>query len=92
MLHRTSPQRRANWASAYVKALLERDVRDVMQIDKLDLMPRLLLILAHLSGQLVNFSQIGGQLGLDAKTAQKYMVLLEHLFCSGVCCRGGAMS
>jgi predicted AAA+ superfamily ATPase len=80
MLHRTSPQRRANWASAYVKALLERDVRDVMQIDKLDLMPRLLLILAHLSGQLVNFSQIGGQLGLDAKTAQKYMVLLEHLF------------
>lgn len=80
MLARPTPARRVAWASAYLKALLERDVRDLSTIDKLNDMPRLLAVLAQLCGQLVNFSQIGGQLGMDSKTAQKYLGVLENIF------------
>lgn len=80
MLARTTANRRAAWASAYLKALLERDVRDLGEINRLDDMPRLLAVLAQLSGQLVNFALIGGQLGMDSKTAQKYLGVLENLF------------
>jgi len=80
MLARPTSARRVAWASAYLKALLERDVRDLGAIEKLGDMPRLLAVLAQLSGQLVNFAQIGGQLGMDSKTAQKYLGILENLF------------
>lgn len=80
MLARPTSARRIAWASAYLKALLERDVRDLGDIHRLDDMPRLLAVLAQLSGQLVNFAQIGGQLGMDSKTAQKYLGVLENLF------------
>lgn len=80
MLGRTSAARRASWAAAYLKTLLERDLRDVAEIERLDAMPRLLEVLAQLSGQLINFTQIGGQLGLDVKTTQKYIGMLEHIF------------
>lgn len=80
MLARSTPARRAAWAGAYLKALLERDVRDLSAIDRLDDMPRLVGVLAQLSGQLVNFAQVGGQLGMDSKTAQKYLGVLENLF------------
>lgn len=80
MLARTTANRRAAWASAYLKALLERDVRDLGEINRLNDMPRLLAVLAQLSGQLVNFALIGGQLGMDSKTAQKYLGVLENLF------------
>jgi predicted AAA+ superfamily ATPase len=43
-------------------------------------MPRLLQVLAHHSGQLTNFSQLGGQIGLDDKTTRKYVAIIEQLF------------
>lgn len=43
-------------------------------------MPHLLEVLAQQSGQLTNFTQIGGQINLDSKTTQKYINLLENLF------------
>jgi predicted AAA+ superfamily ATPase len=80
MLRRDNSRRRQSWARNYVRAIVERDVRDIAEVEKLDQVPRLLQILAHHSGQLANFSQIGGQLGLDAKTTQRYTGILEQLF------------
>jgi len=40
----------------------------------------LLRVLAQHSGQLTNFTQLGGQIGLDEKTARKYLGVLEQLF------------
>lgn len=36
--------------------------------------------MAELSGQLLNLSQVGAQIGMDGKTVEKYMGLLEKLF------------
>jgi hypothetical protein len=80
MVRRTDERRRRAWARAYIKAIVERDVRDIADLEKLAHMPRLLRVLAHHSGRLANFSQLGGQLGLDDKTARKYVAILEHLF------------
>lgn len=80
MLRRENPRRRQTWARDYVKAIVERDVRDISDVEKIDQLPRLLQILAHHSGQLTNFTQIGGQLGIDDKTTRKYTGILEQLF------------
>lgn len=80
MLLRQHPARRHAWAKSYIKAIIERDVKDISSIEKLVEMPRLLEVLAQQSGKLTNFTQIGGQLNLDTKTTQKYVGLLETLF------------
>jgi hypothetical protein len=79
MLRRDGERRRA-WARGYVQAIVQRDVRDIASVEKLDHLPRLLRALAMHSGQLTNFTQIGGQLGLDDKTVRKYIALFEQLY------------
>jgi len=80
MIQRRDRQRRRAWARGYVNAIVQRDVRDIAELEKMDQMPRLLKVLAHHSGQLTNFTQIGGQIGLDDKTTRKYVAVLEQLF------------
>lgn len=79
-LRRTSASRRQAWLEDYVALILDRDVRDIANIDQLDRMPRLLDMLAAHAGQLVNHSSYGAALGLAAPTAQKYVGILERLF------------
>lgn len=80
MLQRKDPKRRRAWARDYVNAIVQRDVRDIAEVEKLEQIPKLLNVLAHHSGQLTNFTQIGGQIGLDDKTTRKYVMILEQLF------------
>ena len=80
MLRRGESGRRQAWAREYVRAIVERDVRDIADVERLDQMPRLLRVLAHHSGHLTNFARIGGQNGLDDKTTKKYVAILEQLF------------
>jgi predicted AAA+ superfamily ATPase len=77
---RASATRRQAWARAYVATLVERDIRDVAQIAEAHRIPQLLAILATMTGQLLNLSLIGGQLGLNLRTAEKYIAVLEKLF------------
>lgn len=79
-LRRDDARRRNAWARAYIDSVLKRDVRDIGSADKLDQMPRLLFALAQMAGQLCNYTQLGGQLGLDAKTVARYVTMLEQLF------------
>lgn len=80
MLQRQDARRRQAWARDYLKAIIQRDVRDIAEVGKLDQLPHLLRVLAHHSGRLTNFTQIGGQLGLDDKTTGRYVAILEQLF------------
>lgn len=80
VVSRAMPRRRIAWAKQYVDALIQRDVRDIASIDKLDQLPRLLRSLAQMAGNLCNFTQLGGQVGLDSKTANKYVAVFEQMF------------
>ncbi|PBN42249.1 ATP-binding protein [Sphingobium sp. D43FB] len=77
---RKSWLRRQDWYENYVDAIVERDVRDVANIDQLERMPRLLRALAVHSGQLVNHAGVGASLGLNHVTTQKYTAIFEQLF------------
>lgn len=77
---RATPRRRQAWARQYLDMLIQRDVRDLARLDKLEHLPRLLKVLAQMSGQLCNFSQLGGQIGLDHKTVSKYLTVFEQMF------------
>jgi len=77
---RTDTRRRRTWARQYIDALIRRDVRDVANIDKLDQLPRLLKALAQTAGQMCNYSQLGGQIGIDHKTASKYIAVFEQMY------------
>jgi uncharacterized protein len=77
---RPTVRRRTAWSRQYIDAIIQRDVRDVAGIDKLDQLPRFLRALAHVSGQMCNYSQLGGQVGLDHKTAARYIGVFEQMY------------
>ncbi len=79
-LARISGPRRQAWFDSYISLVLDRDVRDIANIDQLDRMPRLAKVLAEHVGQLVNYTAVGGALGLSHITTQRYVGILERLF------------
>ncbi len=79
-LTRSSWARRQDWYLDYVEAIVQRDVRDITQIEQMSQMPRLLKVLAHHSGQLVNHSSIGAALGMNHVTTQRYTGIFGQLF------------
>jgi len=79
-LLRSSWTRRQNWYLDYLDAIVQRDVRDIARIEQTHQMPRLLRILAHYTGQLVNYTGIGASLGMNNVTMRKYTGVFEQLF------------
>ncbi|MDP3516078.1 MAG: ATP-binding protein [Pseudohongiella sp.] len=79
-ISRTASRRRKIWARQYIDALIQRDVRDVAGIEKLDQLPRFLSALAQTTGQMCNYSQLGAQVGLDGKTASRYVSVFEQMY------------
>ena len=77
---RGTSRRRTAWARQYIDAIIQRDVRDVASIDRLDQLPRFLRALAQVSGQMCNYTQLGGQVGLDHKTAARYVSVFEQMY------------
>ena len=79
-LTRSKWNRRQEWYLDYVEAIVQRDVRDTAQFEKIPLMPRLLRVLAEHSGQLVNYSGFGAPLGMNHPTTRRYTGVFESLF------------
>ena len=80
MLRRRDPGRRRAWVRDYVDALFLRDVPEISNLEHRDRLLPLFRLMALQSGQIPNFTQWGGQIGLDAKTTKKYVSVLERLF------------
>lgn len=77
---RNSESRRRAWFGSYVTTILQRDVRDIANIDGLTAMPRLLAMLATRSSSLLNYSDLSRSTGLPQSTLKRYMALFETLF------------
>jgi len=80
VLARTDPARRRSWLRAYTRALAERDVSDIASVGKRDELMRLIEHAAVSSGQSLNMSNLGARLGVDGKTVDRWLALLEHMF------------
>jgi predicted AAA+ superfamily ATPase len=70
------------WWDGYVATYLERDLRQVAQIDALVDFRRLMELLALRTGQMLNQSDLARDASLSQPTAHRYINLLEttHLF------------
>ena len=79
-LSRAVPARRRDWLLAYARSLTERDVSEIAKLGKRDEMGRLIDHAAASAGRLLNLSRLGTYLGVDGKTVDRWLVLLEHMF------------
>ena len=77
---RKSHARRQAWFDSYVDAILQRDVRDMANIERLSEFPRLLALLASRAGGLLNFADLARTLGIPQTTLKRYMALMEMTF------------
>lgn len=64
----------------YLNTYIERDVRLLKNIMNLDVFQKFIRLLAGRTGQLFNQSSLGNELGLDNKTINSWMTLLETSF------------
>ena len=67
----------ALWHRSYVQTCLERDVRTLRQIGDLTQFQSFLRALAARSGQLLNLSDVSGDLGIAVNTAKAWLSVLE---------------
>ncbi len=77
---RPSQARRRAWLRAYARALAERDVSEIASIGKRGELVRLIDHAALSAGQLLNMSKLGARLGVDGKTVDRWLTLLERMF------------
>lgn len=72
-----SARSRTRWFEGYRQTYLERDLRDMANLEHLPDFNRLLILSALRSGQLINYSDLSRDLGLPFTTLRRYMGLLE---------------
>ena len=77
---RAAGRRRSQWFESYLQTLLQRDVRDLSQIEGITQLPRILELLAVRSAGLLNLSELSRTLGLPLNTLKRYLALLEAVF------------
>lgn len=77
---RAPGERRDAWFRSYVASLLQRDVRDLANIEGLTDLPRLLSLLAARSSALLNMSEVSRAAGIAHSTLRRYLALLEATF------------
>lgn len=71
---------RQRWFAAYLATMLQRDVRDLAQIEGLAALPALLSLLAARTGSILNMADLARAVDLPYRTLVRYVALLEAMF------------
>ncbi len=80
VVQRATSTRRRAWFDAYLTTLLQRDVRDLANIEGLIALPGLLRLLAARAMALRNTTELSRSSGLALTTLRRYLGLLEGIF------------
>ncbi len=62
------------------KRYIEKDIIKVLRLSKPDVMEKLIVLLAHSSGQLINYQQLANNCRVSIPTVQSYLSILEQTF------------
>ncbi len=68
------------WMRNYLNLILQRDIKDLAQIEKITELPNLLKILAVRASNLLNVAEVARDSKISAKTVHRYIALLETIF------------
>lgn len=77
---RTDPRRRGKFLDAYVQNLIDRDVRQLAEIERAPQLATLVRLLAARTGHLVAPGSLESDLQISRPTVARYMRLLEEVF------------
>ncbi|MBP9828448.1 MAG: ATP-binding protein [Proteobacteria bacterium] len=68
------------WHREYIHALLERDLKDIVKIQRFQAMHDLIRIMASWSSKFMDLSAIGASLGISRPTLETYVNALEAMY------------
>lgn len=68
------------WCPNYIRTYIEKDVRQIKNITDLIVFERFVKLLAGRSGQELNYSSLAVETGVDVKTIQSWIGILESSF------------
>ena len=77
---RKREERRFAWYQQYLNSIIQKDLKDIGQIEHIAVVPKLIRLLANQVGQLINYSDIANKLDITRQTVTKYITLLEQLY------------
>jgi predicted AAA+ superfamily ATPase len=79
-VRRDDSDRRGRWFSSYLTTILERDVRAIADIARLEQLPAVLTAVALRSRGPLNRSVLSQDLGIPGSSIERYLTLLERVF------------
>lgn len=69
-----------DYFSNYIQTYIERDMRTLLNVRNLATFKKFVNLLAHHTGQLVNYNHLSKEVGVDVKTIQSWISILEAKF------------
>ena len=75
-----NPQRRKSWHTDYLPAIIKRDLKDIANIRRLDILQKLFVMLASLSAKFMEATQVSAALSINKTTLDNYMNTLISMF------------
>jgi predicted AAA+ superfamily ATPase len=67
---RKRQNRRTVWFQQYIKSIIQKDLKDLSKIEHIEVMPKLVRLLASQSGELINYTEISNKLGITRQTGR----------------------
>lgn len=68
------------WMQSYIQTYVQRDVRQLKNITNLTAFNKLIQLCASHAGQILNRDELAKQIGIDSKTVQSWIGLLESSY------------
>ena len=68
------------WLEQYYQTYVERDVRNLLKVNEMDLFDRFVRLCAGRAGQLLNLSSLASDCGISQPTAQAWLSVLKASF------------
>ncbi|MEX0973218.1 MAG: ATP-binding protein [Solirubrobacterales bacterium] len=72
--------RREEWLASYLTAIVQRDLRDLANIERLAQVPAVLASLASRVRAPLNKTEVSSSVGIPRTSLDRYLTLLEHVF------------
>lgn len=79
-VQRQTEIRRVKWFESYIVSILQKDIRELANIEGLTQLPNILQLIATRVGSTINLSDISRLSGVKNTTLQRYIALLEQVF------------
>jgi len=79
VLEQTALAKQSQMQEIY-RSYIDRDIRDLLHLEKIESFTNLLKIIASQIGSLVNVAELASTVGIDEKTIRNYLFYLEQTF------------